>query len=73
MFHNGASRDLYKQYSQSLPWAGVCRAYIDRVLTDDDLVDASDEIRNGIGSFVASIARLEAEAATETEEDSEER
>ena len=68
-FHNGASRDLYKQYYQSLPWSGVCRAYIDRVLTDDDLVDASDEIRAGIGLFAASIARLEAEAAAETEED----
>ena len=70
-FHNGASRDLFKQYSQSLPWSGVCRAYIDRVLTDDDLVDASDEIRDGIGVFAASIARLEAEAAAESEEDSQ--
>ena len=40
-FHNGASRDLYRQYSESLPWLGVCRAFFDRVLTDDDLVDAS--------------------------------
>ena len=72
-FHHGASRDMYKQYSQSLPWAGVCRAYIDRVLTDDDLVDASDEIRDGIGGFAASIARLEAEAAAESEEDGEDR
>ena len=72
-FHDGASRDLYKQYSQSLPWSGVCHAYIDGVLTDDDLVDASDEIRDGIGVLAASIARLEAEAAAETKEDSGER
>ena len=63
-FHNGASRDLYRQYSESLPWLGVCRAFIDRVLNDDDLVDASDEIRRGIAEFVASFAKLEAEKET---------
>ena len=63
-FHNGASRDLYRQYSESLPWLGVCRAFIDRVLNDYDLVDASDEIRRGIAEFVASFAKLEAEKET---------
>ena len=72
-FHNGASRDLYNQYSQSRPWLGVCRAYFDRVLTDDDLVDASDEVRKGIGDFAASFARLDAEAGTAIEDDGEDR
>ena len=63
-FHNGASRDLYRQYSESLPWLGVCLAFIDRVLNDDDLVDASDEIRRGIAEYVASFAKLEAEKET---------
>ena len=60
-FHNGASRDLYRQYSDSLPWLGVCRAYIDRVLSDDDLLNTSDEVRNGIREFAASFAKLDAE------------
>ena len=70
-FQNGVSRDSYKEYPQLLPWSGVCRAYVECVLTDDDLVDASDELRGGIGEFVASLAKLEAEAEAETEEDSE--
>ena len=60
-FHNGASRDLYKQYSESVPWLGVSRAFFDRVLTDEDLLDASDEVRKGIAEFAASFAKLEAE------------
>ena len=63
-FHNGASRDLYKQYSASLPWLGVSRVYFDCVLTDDDLMDASDEVRTGIAEFAANFARLEAEKRT---------
>lgn len=68
-FHNGASRDLYRQYSESLPWLGVSRAFFDRVLTDDDLVDASDEVRAGIAEFAASFAKLEAERETAVDDD----
>ena len=57
-FHNGVSRDFYKEYSQSLPWSGVCRAYLECVLTDDDLVDASDELRGGIEEIVASASTI---------------
>lgn len=67
-FHNGASRDLYKQYSDSLPWWGVCRAYFDLVLTDDDLIDASDEIRNDIREFATSFAKLDAEKRSAEED-----
>ena len=70
-FHNGASRDLYKQYSDSLPWWGVCRAYFDGVLADDDLVDASDEVRNGIREFAASLAKLDAEGKAAKEDSCE--
>ena len=70
-FHNGASRDLYRQYSESLPWLGVCRAFFDRVLTDDDLVDASDEVRAGIAEYLASFARLEAEEEAAIDDDCE--
>lgn len=38
-FHNGASRELYKQYSQSLPWMGICMAYADGVLADRDIAE----------------------------------
>ena len=68
-FHNGASRELYKQYSESLPWLGVSRAYFDRVLTDNDLVDASDEVRKDIVEFAASFARLDAATGTTNEDD----
>ena len=68
-FHNGASRDLYRQYSESLPWLGVSRAFFDRVLTDDDLMDTSDEVRAGITEFAASFAKLEAERETAVDDD----
>src|SRR5210317_1770339 len=61
-FHNGAARDLYKQFSGSLPWLDVCRAHYDHVLTDDDIVDASDNIRDGIREFATVFARLDSEA-----------
>ena len=57
-FHDGTSRDLYKQYSDSNPWIGVCRAYFEGILTNDDIADASDEIRHGIREFSASFAKL---------------
>lgn len=50
-FHNGVSRNLFNRYSDSQPWFSVCRAHYDKVLSDDDLIDASDTIRNGIREF----------------------
>ena len=63
-FHDGASRDLYKQFSGSLPWLEVCRAHFDGVLTDDDITDASGDIRDGIREFAASVAKLARERET---------
>jgi hypothetical protein len=57
-FHNGAARDLYNQFSHSLPWLAVCRAHLDGVLTDDDISDATNEIREGIREFAVSFAKL---------------
>lgn len=61
-FHDGAARDLYKQFSISLPWLAVCRAHLDGVLTDDDVSDAGDEIREGIREFTVSFAKLAKES-----------
>ena len=63
-FHDGASRDLYNQFSSSLPWLAVCRAYFDGVLTDDDIADASGEMRDGIRELAASFAKLARERET---------
>lgn len=63
-FHDGVSRDLYSQFSGSLPWLAVCRAYFDGVLTDDDITDASGDIRDGIREFAASLAKLARERET---------
>ena len=57
-FHDGASRDLYNQFSSSLPWLAVCRAYFDGVLTDDDITNASGDIQADIREFAASLAKL---------------
>jgi hypothetical protein len=70
-FHNGASHDLYRQYSGSRPWWGVCRAYFDQVLTDADLIDASDEIRRSIREFAAHFAKFDAEIEMADEDDRE--
>lgn len=67
VFHDGSSRDLYRQYADALPWLGICRAYSDRVLMDEDLIDASDEVRNGIREYAASFAKLGAEEGTSDE------
>ena len=50
-FHNGISRELYNFYSGSDPWFAVCRAHYDGVLTDDDIADASDNLRKGLQQF----------------------
>ena len=63
-FHDGPSRDLYKQFSKSVPWLEVCRAHIDGTLSDDDIADASDNIRDGIREFGASFAKLARERET---------
>ena len=47
----------------------MSQAFFDRVLTDDDLVDASDEVRTGIAEFAASFAKLEAERETAVDDD----
>lgn len=57
-FHDGPARDLYTQFSKSVPWLEVCRAHFDGVLTDDDLADAGDNIRDGIREFGVSLAKL---------------
>ena len=44
-FHNGISRELFTRYSVSDPWFAVCRAHCYGVLTDEDLVNASDNVR----------------------------
>jgi hypothetical protein len=50
-FHNGISRELFIQYSVADPWIAVCRAHYDGVLTDDELSDASDNLRIGLKDF----------------------
>ena len=50
-FHQGPSRDLYVMFSHSLPWLAVCRAYIEGIINDEDLVDASEPIRNELLGF----------------------
>ena len=57
-FLDGAARDLYKQFSNSLPWLAVCRAHLDGVLKDEDIADAPDKIRDGIREFAARLAKL---------------
>ena len=54
-FHNGISRELYNLYSGPDPWFAVCRAHYDGVLTDEDLVDASDSVRKGLQQFAERI------------------
>ncbi len=57
-YHNGASRDLYMRYSDSLPWFALCRAYFDGVITDDDLSHTSDNLRSGIATSADSFNQL---------------
>ncbi|MCA9259968.1 MAG: hypothetical protein KDA61_12240 [Planctomycetales bacterium] len=61
VFHNGASRDLYRRYSGADPWLGVCYAYRNRILTDEDLIDASDEFCNILREHAAGFSSLDAE------------
>lgn len=57
-FHNGAARDLFNQFSHSLPWLAVCRAHFEGVLTDDDVSDAGDVIQGGIREIVLSFPQF---------------
>ncbi|WP_044255533.1 hypothetical protein [Rhodopirellula sp. SWK7] len=50
-FHNGVSRELWSQYSQSDSDVAVYRAHYDGVLTDDDLTNATEGVRDGIRQF----------------------
>ncbi|OYP34319.1 hypothetical protein [Rhodopirellula sp. MGV] len=54
-FHNGIAQELYNLYSGSDPWLSVCRAHFNGVLTDADLVDASDSVREGLQQFAQRI------------------
>ena len=51
-FHNGVSRELYSQFSESVPWFGVCSAYLGGVLTDEDFVCASERIHKQLERHV---------------------
>ena len=50
-FHNGASRELYKRYGDSDPWLAICRAHYDGILTDVDIANNTEKIREGIRQF----------------------
>lgn len=51
-FHDGDSRRIFRQYSQPHPWLGICQAYADGVLTDDDIAACSQSIQERIRAFV---------------------
>ncbi|MCC9603753.1 hypothetical protein LOC67_24650 [Stieleria sp. JC731] len=50
-FHDGISRELWRRYTQSDPGASVYRAHYDGYLTDDDLVDATQGVRDAVREF----------------------
>ncbi|MFT5526447.1 MAG: hypothetical protein ACI9G1_003485 [Pirellulaceae bacterium] len=51
-FHNGVSRELFKRYSDTDPFFAVCRARFKNILTDEDLADTSDAVRDRIEEMV---------------------
>lgn len=57
-FHNGESRDLYNKYTGTVPWLPVCSAYNEGILTDDDLADASDHVREKLRETAISLQSL---------------
>ena len=57
-FHDGAARELYRQFAGSKPWLGVCRAHFDGILTDDEIVSAGGNIQEGIQEYSQSLAKL---------------
>ena len=59
-FHDGPSRDLYSRYSSNSPWSAVCQAYADGVLTDGDIENSSDRIRNRIHQFAQTFGTITA-------------
>ena len=54
-FHDGISRELWKRYTQSDPWTAVYRAHYDAYLTDEDIAEATDGVRNAIREFADMI------------------
>jgi hypothetical protein len=57
-FHNGKSRELYNLFSDSDPWFAVCRAHYDGVLSEEDLAEASDNLRAGLQQFAVNFGCL---------------
>ena len=59
-FHTGISRELFTRFNTNKPWVGVCHAYYDGVLTDDDIAGDSERIRNGINEFANNLGVINA-------------
>jgi len=66
-YHNGTARDLYRLYSGSGPWMGVCQAYHKGILSDEDLVELSEEVRCEMQDYPESLARLDRETKSSPE------
>ncbi len=58
-YHDGVAQDLYKIFSRSLPWIGVCRAYCDRVINDEDVADISDRLKAELSLHVEMFQQFE--------------
>ena len=58
-YHNGTARDLYNLYSGGGPWMGVCQAYYKGILSDEDLVELSEEVRCEMQDRSESLPRLD--------------
>ncbi len=50
-FHNGTSRELYNRYSGGQIWIAVCRAHYDGILSDEDVSDVSEKLRDELRRF----------------------
>ena len=50
-FHNGTSRELYNRYSSGQIWIAVCRAHYDGILSDEDVSDVSEKLRDELRRF----------------------
>ena len=68
-YHNGTARDLYSLYSGGGPWMGICKAYYKGILSDEDLVELSEEVRCEMQGFSESLARLDRETKSSPSHD----
>ena len=59
-FHEGPSRELFKLFSDSLPWYAVCRAHYDGVIADDEISHTSKTIRDGLKRFADTYQEINA-------------